>query len=383
MPTLWPFCPAPEWTEALEWRSQAIRTYSSEQRIRATSTPVQTLTYSHPMTFRQWERAKLLARSVAGGQWYVPLWHERQRVTVSAGAGSVSVDTTDSDYRASGYALLWASDESCEVVTINTVGASSLTLTGTTSRAYSNGFIMPVRIGYCPDGIEGSRSAQPIVPVSAEFVIWDDEDRAASSYTSYRSYPAIPDCPQVGGGGFDELLIREVDMVDNGIAAPFLDTVTDRVSHSLALAWMPDTLAELTELRKFFYALYGQQKAFWVPDWTRGLELTDDIASGDTSIRIRSVGLNNAQETGDLFLKTSGGTVSRHQFTSVAVSGDDEVLTLSGTAGVTVSAGDEHTLCLMRLCRLAQNRIEFAHQYRGADQQVTSIMVRCLEVPIP
>lgn len=381
MPTLWPFCPGPEFTEALEWRSQAIRTYSAEQRIRASSSFVQTLGYSHPMTFRQWDRAKLLARSVAGGQWYVPLWYERQRVSVSAGSGSVAVNTAASDYRASGYALLWASDEACEVVAINTVNPSSLTLTGTTTLSYANGLIMPVRVGYCPDGIEGARSAEPYVPASAEFIVWDGEDLAASSYPAYRGYPAIPDCPMVGSGGFQESLIREVDIVDNGIAAPFFDTVSDRLSHALALAWMPDTLADLWELRTFLCSRYGQQKAFWVPDWTRGMELTDDIASADATIRIRSIGLNNAQESGDLFLRTVSGSVSRHQFTGVAVSGNDEVLTLSGTAGVNVAIADVRTLCLMRLCRLAQNRVEFAHHHRGHDRRVTSIMVHCVEVP--
>jgi hypothetical protein len=384
MPSLWPFCPTPEFTEALEWASEVLSAYSAEQRIRQSSAYRQTLTLAHTMTFRQWERAKLLVKLVAGGSWYIPLWHERQRVSVSSGAASVAVDTLASDYRPGGYACLWASDEACEVVTINTVGPSSITLTGTTSRAYDNGLIMPARIAYAPDGIEGSRTVQPAVPVAAEFLVYDDTDLGdASLYPTYRTYPVVTDCPLLAGGSFSEQLARSVDSVDNAIAVPFFDAVSDRLSHSLGLAWMPDTLADLWDLRQFLCALYGRQKAFWVPDWTRGLELTDDIAPADGTIRVRALGLNGVAETGDLFLQTVSGTTSRHQYTSVAVSGDDEVLTLSGTAGVTVGISSVRTLCLMRLCRLAQNRIELAHRHLGSERQITSVMVRCDEVPIP
>lgn len=382
MPTLWPFCPTPEFTETLEWVSDVIPTYSSEQRIRASSAYRQALALNHAMNFRQWERAKLLVQLVGGGEWYVPLWHERQRVSVSAGAGSVSVNTTASDYRAGSYACLWASDEACEVVAIASVSAGSLTLTGTSSRAYDNALIMPARVAYAPDGIEGSRTVQPLVPVSAEFLVYDSEDLAdASLYPTYRTYPVVTDCPRLGSGSFSERIARTVETVDNGIAAPFFDTVSDRLSRGLGLAWMPDTLADLWDLRRFLCALYGRQKAFWVPDWTRGLELTDDIAPADTTIRVRAVGLNGAAETGDLFIQTTGGTISRHQYTSVAVSGADEVLTLSAAAGVTVSIGAVRTLCLMRLCRLAQDRVEFAHRHLGRDRQMTGVMVRCDEVP--
>lgn len=382
MPTLWPFCPAAEFTEALEWTSDVLPAYSAEQRIALTYAPRQTLNFTHAMTFRQWERAKLLMQLVSGGSWYVPLWHERQRVTVGSGAGSITVDTTASDYRASGYALLWESDEVCEVVAVNTVGASALTLTGTTSRAYTAGFVAPVRVAYCPDGLEGDRSVDPIVQSSAEFIVYDSEDLADSSlYTTYRSYPVITDRSMVGSGSFNEQIARQMDVVDNGLAVPFYDSVSDRLARSLGFAWMPSTLADLWSLRTWLHALRGRQKAFWVPDWTRGLELTDDVAPGDTTISVRAVGLNGVAETGDLMIRTTAGQLSRHQFTSVAVSGASEVLTLSGAAGVTVAMGSERTVCLMRLCRLAQDRIEFAHRYLGRDRQLTSVMVRADEVP--
>jgi len=107
---LWPFCPRIEFTEALTWRSDVLQTWSAEQRIRLTNAPRQSLGYSHALTHRQYERAQLLMGNGGASSWDLPMWAERQRVTVSAGAGSVSVDTTASDYRAGGKALLWASD---------------------------------------------------------------------------------------------------------------------------------------------------------------------------------------------------------------------------------------------------------------------------------
>lgn len=376
MPVLWPWCPAPEHTETLEWLTDLIETSSAEQRIALTHAPRQTLDYTFRFTHRQYERAKLLEKLGGGGSWYVPLWHERQRVSVSAGAGSVSVDTASTDYRADGFALLWDSDEACEVVEIDTVGPSSLTLTGTTESAYSNGFVAPVRIAHSPEGVDADHGPGSIIEASKSFTVYDTEDLADDSlYTTYRGYPVITDCPMVGSGSISERLVREVETVDNGIAAPFFDTVTDRLSRSLGMAWMPSTLADLWALRTWLHAIKGRQKAFWLADNTRGIVLTAPVSPSDTTLTIRAIGLDGVSETGDLLL---GGT-SRHQFTSVATSGSNEVLTLSGSAGVSAPAGT--TACLLRLCRLAQDRIEFAHTYRGRDRNITSVIVTADEVP--
>lgn len=383
MPTLWPFAPADTFGESLQWRADVLPAYSSEQRVRLLNSPRQSLHFTHRMTHRAYERAKLLMQSVAGGTWYVGLWHERQRVTVSAGAGSVTVDTTASDYRAGGYALLWQSDALCEVVTIASKSGSSLTLSGTTANAYTSGLCMPCRVAYAPDGIEASHSAGPIVEAQVEFTVFDTVDLSDSGlYSTYRSHPLVSTASVIGTGSITERVQQEVGTVDNGLAAPFFDTALNRVTRALGLAWLCDTLAELWALRTFLHSRYGRQKGFWLPDWTQGITLAANISPSNTTITIVAIGLNNVAESGDILIKSAAGVLTTLQYTSVAPSGANEVLTLSGTAGITLTTEQVGTICLLRFCRLAQDRIEFEHTNTG-DGLISRAVALANEVPIP
>lgn len=381
--TLWPFCPVPQFSESLAWSSGVLGTYEAEQRQRFTDAPRQMLAYPFAMNFRQLERAKLLMENGAAADWQIPVWAERQRITLNSGAGSIPIDTTTSDYRAGGEAMLWQSDERYEVVAVDAVNAGSLDIAGTTFYGYANGFVSPVRTARCVDGLDASRTVQKITPVSTDWIVYDNCDLSdAGLYATYRGHPVITDCPRIGDGSFNERISREQDAVDNGLATPFFDPVTNRPTRTGALGWMPRTRAELWDLRTFLHALYGRQKGFWNPTWTRGIELLSAVGPSDTSITIRSVGLNLIAEAGDLMLQTKAGVKHFLQYTSVTPSGSTEVLALSGAAGFSVAPGDVKTLCRMHFSRLAQDRIEITHQHTGRGQ-ISTIVVDTEEAPIP
>lgn len=381
---LWPFCPREEFTEALTWRSDVLQTYSAEQRIRLSNAPRQTLGYSHALTHRQYERAQLLMRNAAASSWDLPMWAERQRVSVAAGAASITVDTTASDYRAGAKALLWASDEDCELVTIDTVSAGSLALDGVTVGAYSSALICPVRTAYCHGGLDASRSPGPIVEIQTEWSVYDGKDLADSGiYGSYRSHPLVTDCPRVGAGAIDEALSVPSMVVDNGISPPRVTAARSLADRSLGMGWMPTTLAELWELRCWLHSIRGRQKGWWLPTYTNGITLAASIAPADTTLTIRAIGLDGAAETGDLMILTAAGARHCLRYTSVATAGANEVLTLSAAAGITLTPTAVERICPLRFVRLAQDRVEFAHRHLGRDRQITTVMVRAEEVPVP
>jgi hypothetical protein len=70
---LWPFCPTPELSETLSFVTDVIQPVASEQRIRFLDAPRQSFAYSHAMTFRQYERAKLMVESNGYSDWDVPV----------------------------------------------------------------------------------------------------------------------------------------------------------------------------------------------------------------------------------------------------------------------------------------------------------------------
>ncbi len=381
--TLWPFCPLAKFSESLEWNSGVIQTYESEQRQRFTSAPRQMFAYSFAMTYRQLERARLLMENGAAAPWQIPVWTERQRITVAAGSGSITVNTTTSDYRAGGEAMLWQSDESYEIVTIDVVNAGSLDISGVTFGSYVNGFVCPVRTGYCVDGLDISRSAERIALVSTDWIVYDNVDLSdAGLYVTYRGHPVISDCPRIGGGSVSEQISREQDIVDNGLALPFFDPVTNRPTRTGAVGWILASMTDLWDVRTFLHSVYGRQKGFWGPSWTRGMEAVVAIAPADTTLTILAVGLNAIAEIGDLMLELQDGTKHFIQYTAVTPSGANEILTLSGAAGFTALPGDIRVLCRMHFSRLTQDRVEITHQHTGRGQ-ISTIMVDTEEVPIP
>ena len=59
------------------------------------------------------------------------------------------------------------------------------------------------------------------------------------------------------------------------------------------------------------------------------------------------------------------------------------MLTLSAAAGASIAASAVDVLCPLHCVRLEQDRVEFAHLYRGRDRQITTIQLRAIEVPVP
>lgn len=383
MPTLWPFAPSENLVESQQWRTDVIRPYSTEQRIRLAEIPRTTFNFASALTYRQLERAKLIAESVAGGTYYLPVWYAAKRFTANSGVSSITVSTDYCGYSTSGYACLWQSDEACEVIAIASVASGSIGLEAATTRAYTDALIMPVVVAYCRDGFEAQRDANKITAVSAEWDVFEGSDIGGTTiYPTYRGYPAVTSVPTIGEGSVSETFGTKIDDADNGLAAPFYDSIQSQFSRSLSAAWMPDSLADLWFTRQFFHHIKGKQGAFWLPDWTRGLTLAANIAPSDTTITVQSVGLDVTGETGDLFIQDSSGTQTRLQYTAVNVSGANEVLTLTGAAGITLTTANATTVCRMRLCRLAQDRVEFSHLHLGSERMITKIQVLCDEVPL-
>ena len=109
------------------------------------------------------------------------------------------------------------------------------------------------------------------------------------------------------------------------------------------------------------------------------MTLAANVSSADTTITVRAVGLDGVLEAGDVMIQQLDGTQTFLQFTSVATSGANEVLTLSGAAGVNITKTNAQTVCLLHFVRLSQDSVQITHT-NGIGAQ---IMVACDEVPIP
>lgn len=381
---LWPFCPSPLISESLLWNSVVTNPRATQQVAQMVSVPRQGFDFTHTFTFRQMERAQLLMENAAAGDWDLPLWHERQRVSVGSGASIIPVVTSFSDFDGDKI-LLWQDDETCEVLDILSMTATQVLTATPTSRSYTNALACPVRAARCVNGLKMSRSVQPLTPISVEWVVHQGQDLGQDSetlYPYYRSHPVITDAARIGPANIDMDITRDQEEVDDGIAEPYYDAVLSRIDRSMGMGWIVSNAEDLWNLRRFLHTLKGRQKGFWLPSWSRGMQLVGHIVPASTQVTLLAIGLNGVAETGDIMFKKRNGSQSFMRYGSVTPSGNNEILNLVGTAGATIAPDDVRTFCRMHFCRALADKVELRHTHTG-NGQITQVIIRAGEVPIP
>jgi hypothetical protein len=362
---IWPFAPFGEFTEGLEFLTDVLSAYAEDQRIQLTAIPRRRFEHSYVWTARQYERARNLMRGQHPGEFEVPDWSDFRRCVAVAGVTSLSFDNTSPELDETMNLVLWQDDETYEELSVLSSSAAGLTLGIGLANSYPNGRVL--RLLNC-DTLEGLSAEHPAGPTrssAVEWVCYEDTLPTAdvAAYSSYRSEPLLDACPIVGADALPETVARVFQMVDNGIARPFVDSLRGVPTETLGLAWQPHTRAEAWALRRALYSLRGRQRAFWLPSFNHGgMELAAGFSGGAGSISIRDVNYAIGYGAGDLYVQLVNGTAFGLRVASAIVSGANETLTLSGTTPQAVSPSQVKLLCALKRMRLSQDRVEWRHR---------------------
>ena len=376
---LWPFAPRDAMTETLAWKTDVLRPYATEQRIRLSNAPRRTISHDYLFTPAQAELAANIARGELPGPFELPEWQEFSRFSAASGAGSVAVDTTAGRYAVGGKALLWQDWNACESLTISGVSDTTLSFAGTTSRAYGNAVIAPIGTGYLPSGLLTNPRAQTAYAAQAEWECFDVLDLGddGSLIDSYQGEPLIA-AARVGADSFRDRLLREVDAIDNEIARPVYDTARAQAFRSTGVAWITTAAAERWALRVQLHTLKGRSRAFWAPTWNNGIRLAADAVMGATTITVVYAGLSLGSGTGDLFVKRADGSTLALRYTAAVSGGSTETLTLSTGLPSALAVASIQTFCRLLRVRLDSDRVELVHRA----PRITSALVPAIEVPL-
>lgn len=372
--------------EGLIFRTDRLRAFSTDQRIRLTDIPRRTFNHTYRWTGRQYEIARAMLRGQLPGPLMVPDWTAFSRVSASAGAMSIAFNNTSPAIAASDTAVIirrnTAGDtEQYEELDISGSNSSGLTLGTALSADYDNAIVAPLIECDASEGLSATRTVLPVRDAQIEWTSYtgDDIDENDSSHTTHRGHRVLTECSRLGDGSIPAGLIHPFDAVDNGIARPYLDTIQDQPVQQFGAAWQPQTRADAYVLRQFFHTIKGRQKAFWVPDMNRGLTLAANIANGAGSISIRNIGFTDGYGSGDLFIKTLNGNVYTLQVASSVEAGANETLTLSVGAPAAITVANVDKFSMMFCVILAADRIEWLHRAVGGPKVVVPVE----EVPVP
>lgn len=301
-------------------------------------------------------------------RWALPVWHDVQLLAapLTAGGDTITCATAGFDFRVGGSAMLWRSVNNFELVTIDSIGAASLTLTGTLARSWAPGTrLYPTRTARNIQSSEESAWNDDAGERRVDFVVDEPCDwPAALPATAYRGYPVLEHRSDESADP-ESSYRREIETVDVG---------TGRVHHydfpnvSFRVAshrWLLGTRAEHSALRSLLYGLRGRMAVLWVPSMSADLVLAATLDTGSTALSVQWAGytLFGAQQSNrrDLRIELFSGAVFYRRINGSAELGATETLTLDSALGVAIAPQQVRLISFMTLSEGASDAIEIDH----------------------
>jgi len=373
-------------SERLGWMTDIIKPNFSddEQRIALRTIPRQEFTYEY--VINTLERRGRFLSAIAGyakKEIGIPIWGERvvYNGTLSAGTSSISIDTTNADFRNSSYAFLWNGENSWELLHISTKNDTTLNLSLNLIGTYTGtSFIMPLRTGFIKGNTQTTalKNNTTLVRITLEV----NEYASVSGWSASQTYDSY-DVITFGN------LIREQEGIGqrHNPDAHILDNQTGLVGREalndyeiVTQEYSVDriTKAQIWELRQWLHNIYGRQKAFLVPSYNKDLVLTRAVDSGDSTIYIQQARLWLHYEAYDLLqyigFLNSDGTVTIRKVSSIDYVGEtEESITFTGTVGTSYTTST--TVMFVWKCRLGTDNVKI-EWYEFAKAKLESSLVK-------
>jgi hypothetical protein len=372
--------------ESLEWLTSIIKCKRAEYPQCLCQMPRTSYAFKYQLEDIDYAAARELARVVGGDPVYVPDWPNATQIpTIGAATVTLPVTTTHAPaYRQGGFALVWGSNASYEVVSVTSVvngGLGTISISATVA-GYTLPWVAPLRVGTFSQDFTGDRGPHTYSQASAAFLCVDTEDllsMGSDLYPSYLGYPLVTDPIEVINS-ISEHNVREVEELDSRTGPIYKYPIYATPNQSAVLAWTAQNAADLWELRVWLHTLRGRWKRFWTSSWNGDVVLTKDIAPGDNSLQVAAMGFATEYPLPmDLaVMNEATGVFVPLRIVSVATSGANELLYWSGSWSGSTWPMAALKVSKLTLSRLDSDRIEIQHL---PGRQAT-IVAATKEVPI-
>lgn len=377
---IWGFMPQESFTEDLEWKTDVIQSFTSEQRLALRAAPRQTIRYKHLLDRSEFAMAKAMATGWAYRVYAVPVWREFTRVgAVQATDLEINVDTSNADWRVGEGVIVWGSNSEFVSAEITAVHATKLTIKQELAIDLPYAYVAPLRFARTYDGVSFSRGPNEVIDAAVSFVtVARDVNLEANPFPLFLGKPVVTD-RSIVVGSFDERVAYELDVFDNGSGLVEVDVQRQRpvVRHTLS----SETISRqgLWRLRQWLHYLKGRQKTFWLPTWNPDLVLADPATTGSTGIVVYSAGYTRYYVSPkSIMVQLKSGTKLYNEITSAVDYGNGtEGLSLLNALTATFAPEDVDFICFMHCVRLDTDKITFTH----SAYERSSFSASVVEVP--
>lgn len=365
MPTVWPYEPEAGISESILCAGEVIQSADTEARA-----SFHAATRKFALTFPLGNAAALLADEIVAGnmlgEWTVPVWTERQTVSVSASDTSISCDVNNT-FAAGGSVIVWSAPDDYSTATIDAVGGSSLTLTGAIGGDHTNAVLMPLGTAYAREW-RAARRGPYIKAFSAVFEFTDLPDMDPGAEIS--QFPLVDSIPVLGGGyavlnQANVTFSQQAEWLDSGYGTLTPSAIRDIIDRRQVVSLHVSGNTERHALIKLLHSLRGRDGAFWAVEPGGNIAVVSKTA---TTITIPKIAATASDLDGRRF-QTPGGT--NWQVTSAADAGDNQVLTIPSLSE------SFDTIYLLRRYRSDTDEFQVSHMPRP---NVARTEFACLEV---
>jgi hypothetical protein len=301
-------------------------------------------------------------------QWLLPIWPDGQRLAsaLTSGATTVPCATTGRDFVAGGKAVLWRAANDWEVLAVDSLDGSGLTLTtGTAADWVAGTRLYPVRTAKTADSTGETLYTDDASAFKVKMQIDEACDwTAVAPSATYRGVPVLE-----WRGTWNDRPSAKYDRATQPVDASTGPIVTFDLPglpfRMQSHAWLLNGRAQQDEFRSLLYWLRGRMGTLWVPSFATDLVLADDVTDTDTTLSVRWAGYTvfgrHQQNRRDIRIELWDGTVFYRRITGSAEAGTAETLTIDGALGQDVALADVRVISFLTLAEQAADSISIDH----------------------
>ncbi len=377
---------APNWRtpplERLDWLTDVLEAHdATEFRTPLRLRPRRTLEFELSLYGPAAARLDALLWQSPSQSFLSPVWTETQYLASALSAGATSIPATTEgypDFEDGGQALLWLDSETTEIAAIDTVGASTLTLSAPLAGDWPlRTRLYPVREARVPDPVRlqyhTDRLAQGVMRLEMDMPAVS----AGPGAVSYRSMEVFErPLNWVEGQTVEHERKQERMDYQTGAVTVVDESELDRLVRRYRT--LLTSRADIVAWRGWIHERQGRFKPFWQPQWVLDLQQTASMTAVTTLLRVKSLdyAARYAYDPGrqDIALRhRSTNTWHYRRVTGVASAGDDEILTLDSALGFSSEPGDFDPITWLMPSRLDSDAVEISWYTENLAQSVLDI----------
>jgi hypothetical protein len=383
----------PNWREpvieSLEWLTDVLTSHSGkEQRIALRTNPRRAIKYLYTLDYQN--KVSNFESYLWGWQhrvFAVPVWTDWIRPTtlIPTGAMTINVVTSLRDFANTRLAIIWRDFLNYEVVEIQSLTASTLVLAKATIYNWEiTDRIIPVRLARLDKTISIDRPTSNIAEASVTFTMepitaTDTTRLGTSIWQQYQGLDVL-NVPVNSTEKVSEEYTREMVVFDNKKGSWNTLTLSDGPTAVRPYSWLLKTRQEIMNFLAFLEVHKGKQVPFWMPTWSKDIELMQNISSSDTTILIKKINYTKMIDVHpnrrDLaFYPTNSSLIPivKRITSCVEVTGGNELLTIDTSFGVAKLITDFRAISFLTLGRFDQDNFELTWRSDSIMEVSTSI----------